>query len=166
MKARRRIRHLSLGRIVFVGLVVSIVASLFFLRSHDSAREYVSPALQRGLPLHPRPWPTAEDLRRGLPGRAGGLGSPWQQPLNIVDLNNGTLAELETLPGITPDAARRVLAGRPYHAMQDLERVGIPHAIVEQISPPAIIWLNDKGDPTTAPGRGPVLPPAQTGSKR
>lgn len=150
--------RLSLPRIVVIGLVVSIVAYLFVLRPRDRA----SQASQPGLPLQTRPLPTAEDLRRGLPGGAVGPGAPRRQPIKIVDLNNGTLAELETLPGITPDDARKILAGRPYRAMRDLERAGIAHEIVEQISPPAIIWLNDKGEPAAAPKRGPLSAPKES----
>jgi hypothetical protein len=57
----------------------------------------------------------------------------------VVDLNAASLAELETLPAITPDYARKIIAGRPYHSMADLRHAGIPDHIVEQISPPAII---------------------------
>lgn len=156
---------MSLGRVVVVGLVLSVVAYLLFLRPHDSAREFAEPVPQPVLPSRTRPLPMPEDLQRELPGGAAALGTPRAQPLTLVDLNNGTLAELETLPGITPDDARRILAGRPYRAMRDLERVGIAHDIVEQISPPAIIWLNDKGDPTAAPRPRSMPPPAPKNSK-
>ncbi len=156
--------HLPLGRIVLVGLVLFVVAYLLILRPRDSARENAKPAPQPVLPSHTRPSPTPADPQRGFPVGAAELGTPRAQPLRMVDLNNGTLADLETLPGITPDDARRILAGRPYRAMRDLERVGIAHDIVEQISPPAIIWLNDKGDPTAAPRPGSIPPPAPTNS--
>jgi competence protein ComEA len=65
----------------------------------------------------------------------------------IVDLNTASLAQVGTLPGITPEYARKIVDGRPYRSMADLERVGIPHAIVEQISPPAIIRTTERGSP-------------------
>jgi len=77
-----------------------------------------------------------------------------------VDLNAASLEELETLPGITPDQARKILGGRPYRSMQELERVGIPHDIVEQISPPAIIWL--KGSRSGGDARAGAAASAET----
>jgi DNA uptake protein ComE-like DNA-binding protein len=69
----------------------------------------------------------------------------------VVDLNVASLAELETLPEITPAYAQQIIAGRPYRAMSDLERAGIPHQVVEQISPPAIIRLIERGSPPGSP---------------
>jgi len=37
-----------------------------------------------------------------------------------IDLNSATPAQLETLPGITPAKAHRIVAGRPYSAPNDL----------------------------------------------
>jgi hypothetical protein len=35
----------------------------------------------------------------------------------------------------------RIIAGRPHQATSDLERTSIPKAVLEQISPPAIIRI-------------------------
>ena len=59
----------------------------------------------------------------------------------VVELNSATLQELETLPGITPDFARKIVAARPYQSMADLSRTGIPRNILDEISPPAVIRL-------------------------
>ena len=59
----------------------------------------------------------------------------------VVDLNSASLADLQTLPGITPDYARKIVAGRPYRSMDDVMRAGIPRAIIEQITPPAMIRM-------------------------
>jgi hypothetical protein len=40
-----------------------------------------------------------------------------------IDLATATLADLESLPGIGPELARRIAAARPYHAIDDLLRV-------------------------------------------
>lgn len=69
----------------------------------------------------------------------------------VVDLNTAGLAELETLPLITPEYARKIIAGRPYESMNDVERAGIPRQVIEQISPPAIIRLTGRGLPPGFP---------------
>jgi DNA uptake protein ComE-like DNA-binding protein len=84
---------------------------------------------------------------------------PIGREMAVVDLNAASLAELETLPDITPDYARKIITGRPYQSMSDLERAGIPRKIVENISPPAIIRLTQRGSPppdvASKPGKTP-----------
>lgn len=41
----------------------------------------------------------------------------------IVNVNNATLDELETIPGIGPALARQIVAERPSARIEDLERV-------------------------------------------
>ncbi len=51
-----------------------------------------------------------------------------------VDINAGSLAELETLPGIGPSKAQAIVENRPYAAVEDLERVpGIGAKTIEQL---------------------------------
>lgn len=69
----------------------------------------------------------------------------------VVELNTATLAEVETLPGITPEYAQKIIAGRPYRSMADLARTGIPRTILDEISPPAVIRLSEPAPPS--PGR-------------
>lgn len=87
------------------------------------------------------------------PGQRAGSGPPMPgfatmgREMKVVDLNTGTLAEIETLPGITPAYAKKIVAGRPYQVIEDLERAGIPHQIVQEISPPAIIRRTERVSP-------------------
>jgi competence protein ComEA len=48
--------------------------------------------------------------------------SPREGPV-VVNINSATQAELETVPGIGPSLAARIIAGRPYESIDDLVRV-------------------------------------------
>ena len=51
-----------------------------------------------------------------------------------LDLNTATAGELETVPGIGPVTARRIVEGRPYRAVDDLRRVaGIGEARLAEL---------------------------------
>jgi hypothetical protein len=58
----------------------------------------------------------------------------------VVDLNSAPVSALVTLPGITAEYARKIVANRPYKDRIDLERkTGLPHDVVEKLGPPAMI---------------------------
>lgn len=53
-----------------------------------------------------------------------------------IDPNTTSQAEPESLPGIGPALARRIIEGRPYHSVDDLLRVkGIGEKKLEEIRP-------------------------------
>jgi DNA uptake protein ComE-like DNA-binding protein len=62
---------------------------------------------------------------RGVPGIPG-MPMPAGRTLGVVDLNTASLAQLQTLPGMTDDYARKILAGRPFHSRAELERGASP----------------------------------------
>ncbi len=53
-----------------------------------------------------------------------------------LNLNTATEKELEALPGIGPELAKRIVAGRPYRRVEELGRVkGIGVERVEKLRP-------------------------------
>jgi competence protein ComEA len=58
------------------------------------------------------------------------------RPVGWVNVNTATTAELEALPGIGPVIARRIIEGRPYRSVGELDRVkGIGKKRLEEIRP-------------------------------
>ncbi|MCL6527022.1 MAG: ComEA family DNA-binding protein [Thermaceae bacterium] len=53
-----------------------------------------------------------------------------------VNLNTASQAELESLPRVGPALARRILEGRPYRSLEDLDRVkGVGPKMLELLAP-------------------------------
>ena len=51
-----------------------------------------------------------------------------------MDINAATLAELDTLPGVGPATAQRIIDSRPYGSIADLMRVkGIGQATFDKL---------------------------------
>ena len=69
---------------------------------------------------------------RGPPGEVNEKEA--RQKDRLVDVNNASSAELESLPGIGPAVARRIIEGRPYRKVEDLLRIkGIGEGRLAQI---------------------------------
>lgn len=61
--------------------------------------------------------PLVDGARIHVPGR------PVEPVDRRVSINAASTSELETLPGIGPTLAARIVADRPFHRIDDLERV-------------------------------------------
>jgi competence protein ComEA len=58
------------------------------------------------------------------------------KPAGRFNINTANAAQLEALPGIGPVIARRIIEGRPYRSVDDLDRVkGIGKERLEVIRP-------------------------------
>jgi competence protein ComEA len=76
----------------------------------------------------------------GMAGGSGGAGSGATSAVGPIDLNSATLATLDTLPGVGPVLAQRILDWRTQHgrfsAVDELGEVsGIGDKLLEQIRP-------------------------------
>ena len=55
---------------------------------------------------------------------------PAPKAVKKVDLNNASLAELKTLPSVSEDYAKKIIADRPYISKTDLvTKGGLPEGI-------------------------------------
>lgn len=66
-----------------------------------------------------------------------------------VDINNATVAQLETLPGVGSSTAKKIVAGRPYTAVGDLAKAGVSAKVIQDVTPLVIV-----GTPSAAPAAG------------
>jgi DNA uptake protein ComE-like DNA-binding protein len=61
-----------------------------------------------------------------------------------VDLNSATEAELEELPGVGPATAKKIIAGRPYHSIDDLTKAGVSAKQVATLTPLVSIGKSER----------------------
>ena len=84
-----------------------------------------------------------------------------------VDINNATQAQLETLPGVGAATAKKIIAGRPYAAVGDLAKAGVPAKTITEITPLVTVGAPGpaaESKPTSATPKSATAPPAKTSS--
>jgi DNA uptake protein ComE-like DNA-binding protein len=87
-----------------------------------------------------------------------------------VDVNSASVRELQSLPGVGPAIAKRIVENRPYSSMPDLARAGVSDALLTKIRPSIRVGRAEaparapekKAETTTS--RAPA-PAAQTGNR-
>ena len=67
----------------------------------------------------------AEEARKQGSAIAEGVREGWNSDKKPVNVNPASRSQLMTLSGIDSKSASRIIAGRPYHAKEDLENRGI-----------------------------------------
>ena len=79
-------------------------------------------------------------------------------PVEKVDLNSATEKELEALPGVGPATAKKIIAGRPYAAPQDLSKAGVSAKTIEKVTPLVTVGAAAPSAPATPPAAAPAAP--------
>jgi competence protein ComEA len=93
------------------------------------AGQGIAPAAGAGPPIRGAAGPgTARSSRQ-----VAALSPPPPKPK--VDLNRASEKQLETLPGIGPAAARKIIAARPYGLVEDLVRAGLAPEVIAKLAP-------------------------------
>jgi len=71
----------------------------------------------------------------GLSLMLGSISVYAQAQKTLIDLNSASQKDLESLKGIGPALAKKIIAGRPYTAIDDLKKAGISEKTIESIKP-------------------------------
>jgi competence protein ComEA len=71
----------------------------------------------------------------GLSLILGGTPSYGQTQKTLIDLNTASEKDLESIKGVGPATAKKIIAGRPYTSVEDLKKAGIPEKTIESIKP-------------------------------
>src|SRR5215831_13032808 len=91
-------------------------------------------------------------FKRWIPAVAALLVAAWLLPAPAfaaksktpkVDLNTATEKELEDLPGVGAATAQKIIAGRPYSSVNDLEKAGVPKSTIDNINTASAKELED-----------------------
>lgn len=67
-----------------------------------------------------------------------------------VDINSASEKELDTLPGVGPATAKKIIAGRPYSSVSELSRAGLKPAAIQKIAPMATVGSTAGSNATKA----------------
>jgi competence protein ComEA len=71
----------------------------------------------------------------GLSLILSGTASYGQAQKALIDLNSASEKELESIKGIGPATAKKIIDGRPYKSVDELSKTGIPAKAIEAIKP-------------------------------
>ena len=95
-----------------------------------------------------------------VPAVAAAQSKPAPTATAKVDINSASQTELESLPGVGAATAKRIIAGRPYAAVTDLSKAGVPASTITKITP-----LVTVGPATGAPAKSAPPPTAAPTTK-
>ena len=77
-----------------------------------------------------------------------------------VDLNNASQKEIETIKGVGPATAKKIIESRPYASVDELSKAGLSPKMIEKIKPFVTVGKVAPAAPA-APAKTAVTPPAK-----
>jgi len=86
-------------------------------------------------------------------------------PNTKVDLNTATEKELDSLPGVGPATAKKIIAGRPYSSVDELSKAGVSASTIKKITPLVTVSGGAVAAPsakTSTKEEAPVAQPSST----
>jgi competence protein ComEA len=76
----------------------------------------------------------ASDVARGVPGSVQTSNAGC--PNGAINLNSATVSDLDTLPGVGPSLAQRIVDARPFSSVEELDGVsGVGDATFDKLAP-------------------------------
>ncbi len=71
----------------------------------------------------------------GLSFTLGVLPVYAQAQKTLIDLNTASQKDLESLKGIGPATAKKIIDGRPYKTVEELKKAGVSEKTIESLKP-------------------------------
>jgi competence protein ComEA len=75
-----------------------------------------------------------------------------------IDLNTATQSELETLPGVGPATAKKIIAARPIKNLADLSKAGISQSEITKLAPLVTVESKTEAPDESTPAKVPPKP--------
>lgn len=94
------------------------------------------------------------------PVQAAQVANAQKSAAALVDINSAPQKELETIKGVGPVMAQKIIAGRPYRSVDELSRAGLSARSIEAMKPFVTVG---KAQPAAAKPATPAPYPAKAG---